>query len=59
MHVFPKFVLQQLASAEGATWPATFLFPSDTALLMNGARVAYLKNLSLKFGAHRASVYLW
>jgi hypothetical protein len=24
---------------------------------LNGARVAYPKNLSLKFGAHRASVY--
>jgi hypothetical protein len=36
---------------------APFLFPSDTAHLANGVRVAYPKNLSLRFGAHRASVY--
>ena len=57
MIVFPKSMLHQLASAEGVTWPATFLFPSDTAPLMSGVRVAYPKNLSLKFGAHRASAY--
>ena len=57
LHVFPKSVLQQLATTEGVTLPATFLLPSDTAPLINGARVAYPKNLSLRSGAHRASVY--
>jgi hypothetical protein len=56
-HVFPKSVLQQPAAAEGVTWPATFLPPADTAPLINGVRAAYPKNLSLRFGAHRASVY--
>jgi hypothetical protein len=42
MYAFPKFLLQQMATAEGVTWPATFLFPSDNAPLMNGVRVAYL-----------------
>ena len=50
-------MLQQLAIIEGVTWPAKILFPSDTAPLINGVRVAYPKNLSLRFGAHRASVY--
>jgi hypothetical protein len=57
LHVFPKSVLQQLATAVGVTWPATFLLPADTAPLISGVRVAYPKNLSLRFGAHRASVY--
>ncbi len=57
LHVFPKSVLQQLATTEGVTWMAPLLFPSDTAPLVNGVRVAYPKNLSLRFGAHRASVY--
>ena len=57
LHVFPKSVLQQLATAEGVTWPATFLFPSETTTATNVGRAAYPKNLSLRFGAHRTSVY--
>jgi hypothetical protein len=57
LHVFPKSILQQLATAAGVTWPASFLLPADTAPLINGVRVAYPKSLSLRFGAHRASVY--
>ena len=61
LHTFPKSVLQQLAAALGIQWLSPFALPlhppSGAAPDASPARTANPKNLTLRFGAHRASVY--
>lgn len=56
LHTFPKSVLQQLEAAETAEWMASFRPPSP-AHLGEAPLMPLPKNLSLRFGAHRASIY--
>jgi len=62
LYTFPKSVLQQQAAAPGIQWLSPFalpLHPPSGAAAPDAvpARDAIPKNLTLRFGAHRASVY--
>ena len=56
LHTFPKSVLEQLEAAPSATWIAFFRLqqPPQTGTSAPGPLP---KNLSIRFGAHRASIY--
>ncbi len=61
LHTFPKSVFQQVAAAPGMLWLSPFALPlhppSGPAPDATPARTAIPNNLTLMFGAHRASVY--
>ncbi len=61
LRTFPKSVLQQLATAQGIQWlsPCTLplRLPSGDTPEATLARTSIPKNLTIRFGAHRASVY--
>ena len=61
LHTFPKSVLQQLVAAPGMEWISPFTLPrrppTGNALASAPICTAIPKNLTIKFGAHRASVY--
>jgi len=56
LHTFPKYVLQQLETAQDASWLASFRPPAPAQI---GATPlgSFPNNLSIRFGAHRASIY--
>jgi len=56
LHTFPKRVLETLEGAPAATWLAPFRLPQppQTGVPVPGPLP---KNLSIRFGAHRASIY--
>ncbi len=56
LHTFPEHVLQQLETAHDASWKASFRRPARAQI---GATPLgpLLKNLSIRFGARRASIY--
>ena len=56
MHTFPKFVLQQLETAQDASWKILFR-PSSPAQVGAMPLGPFTKNLIIRFGAHRASIY--
>ena len=56
LHTFPRFVLSHLETADGASWLAPFRPPAP-AQIGAGTPVPLPKNLSIRFGAHRASIY--
>ena len=61
LHTFPRSVLQQLAAAPGIQWLSPFNLPlrppSGSAPNATPTRTAIPKNLTLRLGAHRASIY--
>ena len=61
LHTFPKSVLHQLAAAPGIQWLSPFALPlhppSGATPNASPARTAIPKNPTIRFGAHRASVY--
>ena len=61
LHTFPKSVLQQLAAAPGIQWISPFALPlyppSEVTPEATPAQTAIPKNLAIRTGAHRASVY--
>ncbi len=61
LHTFPKSVLQQLAAAPRIQWLSSFALPlhppSEVAPESAPARSAIPKKMTIRFKAHRASVY--
>jgi hypothetical protein len=61
LHTFPESVLQQLGTAPGIHWLFSFTLPlrrpSRDAPEATPSRTAIPKNLTIRLGAHRASVY--
>ena len=61
LHTFPKSVLQQLIAVPWIQWLTPFALPlhppSGAAPEAAPARTEIPKNLTIRFGAHRASVY--
>ncbi len=61
LRTFPKSVLHQLATAPGIQWLSPFSLPlhppSGKTQAATPTRTAIPKSLTLRFGAHRASVY--
>jgi hypothetical protein len=61
LHTFPKSILRQLATALGIQWLSPFTLPlrtpSGDAPEAAPARTTIPKNLTIRFEAHRASVY--
>jgi hypothetical protein len=61
LRIFPKSVLQQLVVAHGIKWTSPFTLPlrrpSRDAPGSMPARAAIPENLTIRFGAHRSSVY--
>ena len=56
LHTFPKFVLQQLETLQDASCKASFRPPAPPQI--GATPLGPLpKNLSIWFGAHRASIY--
>ena len=56
MHIFPKFVLQQLETAHDASWKAPFR-PPTPAHVGSAPIGPLLKNQAIRLGARRASIY--
>ena len=56
LHTFPKSVLEQLEAAPTATWLASFRLQQPPQIGTSAPR-PIPKNLSIRFGAHRASIY--
>ena len=56
LHTFPKSILQQFVTSKDASWMASFRPPAPARI---GAtpQGPLPKNLSIRFGAHRASIY--
>ncbi len=56
LHTLPKFVLQQLETAQDASWKASFRPPTPAQI--GATQLGPLpNNLSIRFGAHCASIY--
>jgi hypothetical protein len=56
LHTFPRSVLRQLESNTDAKWPVPFSLPrvgGNTSTIIG----AIPKNFSIRFGAHRDSIY--
>ena len=56
IHTFPKSVLRQLETSQDASWKTSFCSPAP-AQIDAPALGPLPKNLSIRFGAHRASTY--
>ena len=56
LHTFPKRVLESLEAAPEASWLAPFRLP-HSAQMGVPTQGPIPKNLSIRFGAHRASIY--
>jgi hypothetical protein len=56
LHIFPKSVLRQLEAAQGVQWLTPLQLSPTPAAGTTGAP-ALPKNLVIRFGAHRASIY--
>ncbi len=57
LHIFPKSVLRQLEMAPGVQWLTPLSLTSTTTTGTIGAQPALPKSLTIRFGAHRASIY--
>jgi hypothetical protein len=55
-YTFPKFILKELETAQDAPWKASFRPPSP-AYIGAPPLGPLPKNLTIRFGAHRASIY--
>ncbi len=56
LHIFPKSVLRQLETAPGVTW-LTPLQLASRATTGTSKTPSLPKNLTIRFGAHRSSIY--
>ena len=56
LHTFPKCVIQQLETAQNASWKASFRPPPPVQIGTTPLGPLPI-NLSIRFGAHRASIY--
>jgi len=57
LHTFPKFVLFQLKTAQVAAWTALFRLLISALAGAEPTHGPLPKNLTIRFGAHHASVY--
>ena len=57
LHIFPKSVLRLLETNPEGKWFAPLSLPSPSTLGTTGASPSLPKNLIIRFGAHRASIY--
>ena len=57
MHTVPRSVLQTLSAALGMDWHCPFTLSMKAISGDVQARQVYPKNLTIRFGAHRAFVY--
>ena len=57
LHIFPKSVLRQLETAPGVKWLTPLQLTSTTTTGATRAQPALSKSLTIRFGAHRASIY--
>ena len=57
LHIFPKSVLRQLETAPGMKWLTPLQLTSATSTGAPGTQPALPKNLTIRFRAHRASIY--
>ena len=56
LHTFPESILQQLETSHYASWKASFR-PPEPAQIGATPLGPLPKNMSIRFGAHRASIY--
>ena len=56
LHTFPRSILRQLAESPKAKWLVPFTLPPQGEAT-SAAGGAYPKNFSIRFGAHRDSIY--
>jgi hypothetical protein len=57
LHIFPKSVLRLLEAKTESKWFAPLVLPSSSTPGTPGAPPSLPKNLTIRFGAHRASIY--
>ena len=57
LSTFPKFVILRSEAAPEGKRLSPFLFPLNATTGKSAIRLAYPKNLTIRFGTHRASIY--
>ena len=57
LHIFPKSVLRQLETAPGMKWPTPLQLSPAATTGAPVAQPALPKNLTIRFGARRSSIY--
>ena len=57
LHTFPKSVLQQLETTDDSSWRVSFRPPAPAHIGATPLGPTIPKKLSIRFGAHRASIY--